>query len=654
MSPALDAASRRWTTLAVALAALPMALVLPLPVQGLLALVFALGSASALSARSLPRPLRVLLTLLALLGVLWFFGLGSMRMFSRDAGSALLSVMLGMKLLETATLRDARSAVVFGLFAIMAAFLQDQGPTTLLLALAAGLLAIATLDQLAALESPSGELAAHGEPAPGRRLRAAVWLLACSLPLAAAGFFLFPRLAQPLWALPQNSEEGRTGLSEDMSPGDISSLFIDDSPVMRVSFEGLMPPTAQRYFRGPVLSAFDGRRWTRGYVSNLPPAELEPLGPAIVHAVEQEPTDRRYLFALDLPAEVPQDGRLDHGRALQVAQPLSRLRRERFVSYADYRLEARLPQTLRQVLTDLPEGFNPRTVALGQQWRAEHGSAEAVIQAALEWFNAEFIYTLQPPLLGRDSVDDFLFESQRGYCEHFSSAFSVLMRAAGFPTRVVTGYQGGYVNPLGNYLVVAQSDAHAWTEVWIEGRGWMRVDPTNAVSPQRIERGAQSLRPPTAWREAGAPLRDAIDWLRRGWNDWVLGYGALQQQRLLRPFGVDRADWRQLGLALVVAAGLALALTVVLLLRRPPGALHPVDRAWQRLRRRLNRAGYALPATLGPRAAIAHLDGQPDLQALCRRYSDWAYGAPAKREPDARLLDALRKARITRRQRQST
>lgn len=649
-SQKLDRGAARWTTVASCSAVLPLGLVLPGQVQLLLLICFALGVASSLNQRLLPRALRIALTLIALVTVMWQFEIGSVRMFGRDAGSALLAVMLGMKLLETETLRDGRSAVVFGLFAVMAAFLQDQGPITLLLALAAGLVAIATLARLAALEYPDGTRLGGDDSAAATRLRlrGATRMLAYSLPLALVGFFLFPRLAQPLWGLPQNTEEGRSGLSEDMSPGDISSLFVDDTPIMRVSFDGPIPPAQQRYFRGPVLHDFDGRRWTRGYLANNHPAALLATGPRLGYTVEQEATDRRYLFALEQVDVAPRTAALDYGRAMLVEKPLGRLVRTRFESVTSYQLEPTLQRTLQRWLTQLPEGFNPRTVALAQQWQAEHGNAEGVIGAALQWFNAEFTYTLEPPLLGRDSVDDFLFETRRGYCEHFSSAFTVLMRAAGYPARVVTGYQGGRVNPLGDYLVVRQSDAHAWAEVWIRGRGWLRIDPTNAVAPERIEQGTQSLRPESPWTEAGVPLRNALDWLRRGWNDWVLGYGANQQQQLLRPFGVDKADWRDLGIALIVAAGLALALTVALLLRRPADGEHPVDRAWRKFRRRLRKSGIAVGPDSPPQRIAELLDAQQGMQQLCRRYSDWAYGPPSRREADQALLSALRSARPTR------
>lgn len=652
IAPALDRRTRSLVAATAVLAVLPLALHLPAASQALLLVCFALGVGAARSGRRLPRSVQALLTLTVLAAALWPFGITGGRLLSRDAGSALLAVMLGLKLAETGSLRDARSILVFGLFAVMAAFLQDQGPVTLLLALAAALATLAALAWLAQLESPDGDggLAARS---PTGLLRGAVWLLIASLPLAAVGFFLFPRLAQPLWGLPQNSELGRTGLSEEMSPGDLAALFSDDTPVLRVSFEGPIPPPAQRYFRGPVFHAFDGRRWTRGLVAGLEARPLE-AGPArIGHTVEQEPTDRQYLFALDLPIEVPQGARRDYGQAMLAPRPLTSLHRKRYVSAPDYVLEPAMEAVLRQTLTRLPEGFNPRAVALGRQWGREMREPRRRIERALAWFHESFTYTLSPGLFGRDSVDEFLFERRRGYCEHFAAAFTVLMRASGLPARIVTGYQGGYVNPVGNYLVVLQSDAHAWSEVWIEGEGWVRVDPTRAVSPERIERGSEAIRPASGWGEATRPLRDAVDWLRRSWNQWVLGYGAQQQQRLLRPLGIERADWKQLGAALAVASALALGLTLLWLLRRPPESADPVDLAWRRLRRRLLRAGHPLRPRDGPRTVARRLEGLPELQALCLRYSDFAFGPATRRESAERLRAELQRAQVPRTQRQS-
>jgi len=647
----VDVSGLRWTLAAAISAVLPLALVLPANTRLLLAACFSLGAISILRAHPLPRWLVAILALSALAAVLWLFGLGfGIRGFGRDAGSALLATMLGMKLLEVRGLRDARSVVVFGLFALMASFLQDQGPRTLLLALASGIVALATLAKLAELESPVGEnpFFAAQDRVPGRLL-SATRLLGLSLPLAIVAFLLFPRLAAPLWGLPQNMSEARTGLSEHMSPGDISRLYIDDTPVMRVTFDGPIPPPQQRYFRGPVLVNFDGRRWTRGYSSNVDPGILEPTAPRIAYELEQEPTERRYLFALDMPTQLPAGATFSHERSVRVRDPLNSLTRSRFESALDYRFEARLSSLLRNVFLAVPDDFNPKSLELARQWGAQLGGPEAVIQEALLLFNQQFTYTLEPPLLGRDSVDDFMFSTRSGYCEHFASAFVVLMRGAGIPARVVTGYQGGVVNPMGEYLVVRQSDAHAWAEVWLDGRGWVRIDPTNAVSPERIEQGSRSLLPESQWQPLRQPLLNALDWMRRGWNDLVLGYGAAQQSTLLRPIGIQNATWRELTSALAVAGGLALALTLILLLRLPQDRRSRVERAWEVFLQRCARYGIKKPVHQGPREFGHHLETRLPGWAgpLCERYSRWQFAErPDDHQVAERQLERdLRRAR---------
>lgn len=651
----VDRTTFAWCAAAALAAQLPLAMSLPGWLVGLLAFLTLLGMALGWSHVRPNAWLRLTLTLGAAGVVLYAHGFR----FGRDTGGALLTTMLALKLLELRHARDARSLLGFALFAVMAGFLQSQAPSVLLLALLAVVLVLAAMARVTEAELPSP---GHLTPAPRHRLRAALRLMVLSLPLAAAAFLFFPRLGSPLWGLPENAADARTGLSDDMAPGDIANLYADDSPALRVTFTARAPPPDQMYWRGPVLSLFDGRRWSRDGLDmwNRPPAELVPQGEPLDYEVTLEPTDRRYLVALDLPEAPPPETRLGSDRSvLTMRRTVSELLQYRMRSYPRYRFEPDLLQTLRQRATLLPGGFNPRTRALVEGWRAEGATDEEVIRRALDNFRANFTYTLNPQLLGRHSVDDFLFDTRQGYCEHFASAFAVMMRAADIPARVVTGYLGGTPNPIGGYWVVRQSDAHAWTEVWLAGAGWVRVDPTSAVSPERIERGTGSVdSSASGWKRYGQTLFHAGDWLRRSWNDVVLGFNAARQRNLLEPFGISEASTTQLGIALVVFVGLALAATLAILLRAPRSSPDPVVRAWRRFLRRLERAGIDKPPHEGPiafgqRAAAALPTAAQQLYALSQRYARRRYAA-VEVEPvaDAALCDDLRRFRVPTQKRQ--
>jgi protein-glutamine gamma-glutamyltransferase len=644
-----------WSAAAAACCLAPLAQFLPGWLLALAAALLAIGVALGLQRKVIPRWLRALITLTVTGLILWDYGIAFGSRFGRDTGAALLAAMLVLKVLELHTVRDARMLTSFGLFALMAAFLQDRGPLTLWLALIATLVTLAALARIAETETPPRQLRVAGDWRD--RLGDAGRLALLSVPVALVAFFLFPRLGSPMWGLPENTREARTGLSDSMAPGDIAQLFADDSPILRVSFDGPAPANAQLYWRGPVLSFFDGRRWTRsGWAGGLPPAAVEAIGPPLGYEVEQEPTERRYVMALDVPIEAAPEVAIGYDRMLSVRLPLIEVSRHRLVSATRYRLEPELKQTLRQEYLRLPPHTNPRAQALARQWRQQAGSDDrAVVTQALALFNAEFRYTLEPGLLGRDSTDEFLFETRAGYCEHFASAFGVLMRAAGIPARVVTGYQGGMRNPIGDYMVVRQSDAHAWNEIWLAGEGWVRVDPTNAVAPGRIERGIQAIggdqKRHARW---GQPLFDTADWMRRGWNQFVLGYDAVQQRHLLQGIGFEEADWRQLGMLLVAALGIAVAVTLVLLLRRPPESPDPLVCAWRRFVRRLARAGVAKPRHEGARdfaerAAAALPASAGAIRALSERYVRQRYAAAITgREERRRLCSDLRGFRIAR------
>jgi protein-glutamine gamma-glutamyltransferase len=645
-----------WCAAAASAAQLPLAVSLPAWLLGLLAFLTLGGAALGWRGIRLHALVRLPLTLGAAGMVLYAYGFR----FGRDTGGALLTTMLALKLLELRHARDARSLLGFALFAVMAGFLQSQAPGVMLLALLAVVLLVAAMARVTQAELAVP--AAHFPATPRRGLVSALRLVALSVPLAAAAFLFFPRLGSPLWGLPENAADARTGLSDDMSPGDIANLYADDSPAFRVTFTGREPDRDQRYWRGPVLTLFDGRRWSRdGFdMWNRSAAPLEPQGEPLDYVITLEPTDRRYLVALDLPETAAPETRLLSDRSLlTMRRAVSELLQYRMRSYAGYRFEPELGPRQRQSTTMLPGSSNPRTRALVESWRAAGAGDEEVIRRALENFRANFTYTLNPQLLGRHSVDDFLFETRQGYCEHFASAFAVMMRAADIPARIVTGYLGGAPNLIGGYWVVRQSDAHAWTEVWLAGEGWVRIDPTSAVSPERIERGTGSIESSSSgWGRYADTLLQAGDWLRRSWNDVVLGFNAARQRNLLEQFGIPEASTTQLAIALVIFVGLALAATLALLLRAPRASPDPVVRAWRRFLRRLERAGIAKPPHEGPvafgeRAAAALPAAAQQLATLSQRYARRRYaGGSVEPGADAALCDDLRQFRVPSHKRQ--
>jgi transglutaminase-like putative cysteine protease len=640
--PPLDAATRGWCYAAAAACLLPLLLRLPTGIA--LAIAACAVVVGALSwRRPLPWWLRALLALAVFGAVFAAHGFA----FARDTGCALLAAMLALKPSETVRVRDARSLLGFALFAPFATFLLDQGPLSLLLGLAGAALALHALLRLADFEAG---IAGTG-PGGWQRFRAVLGLVGVGLPLAMAAFWLFPRLATPLWGTPGMSQ-ARPGLSDHMSPSEWVDLLSDDSPALRVQFFGPTPAPAQRYWRGYTFWDFDGRSWTPSrWIGAMPPPAIVPGKTRWTYELEVEPTDRRQLVALDLPLAAPEGATLDHDYGLAVDRPLAELRRWQLHSAPPATFEPALSPALRNAALRLPPGFNPRTLALAKQWRAEAGDDDAaIVRRAMSMFHDHFAYTLAVPLPGRNAVDEFLFDTREGYCQHFSSAFVVLMRAAGIPARVVAGYAGGTYNRIGGYWLVRRSDAHAWAEVWLPGRGWVREDPTAAVSPERVydtladraQAGGDGL----FGGIGGGRVFEIGDWLRRGWNDLVLGFDASRQRNLLRALHVPGDSDRVLLVAFVVAALLALA-WMGWRVAREQRERDPLLRAWHALGRRYARRGLG-PEPHEPAGAWARrLNGSsPDsspLQALAARFTEWRY-ASHQRDPrrDRDLLRDLR------------
>jgi protein-glutamine gamma-glutamyltransferase len=586
-----------------------------------------------------PLFLKLPLMTLLLLAVVATYG----SIFGREPGSAFAVGLLVLKLLESEAPRDARVGVGFGCFALMAALLFDQGlPVTIVVAL--GLLpALATLQ---ALEP------AHTQVSLPRAFLPVLGVLAAALPLALLAFVLVPRLGAPLWGAP-NQEQARTGLSDRMSPGNFTELLTDDHPALRVSFEGTPPAPDRRYFRAYVMWRYDGRNWehVRVMQNGRPrtPSPIEVRDPISYH-VDLEPDDGRVLPALDVPLTAPDGARLSADRELRSDQPVHDPLGYSLRSALVYRMQPALPSGLRRLALRLPDGFNPRTLALAAQWRQRYGSRDGdIVQAALALFHdGGFSYTLAPAPLGRDAVDDFLFGTREGFCEHYSSAFTVLMRAAGIPARVVTGYQGGYWNRLGNYLLVRRSDAHAWSEVWLDGRGWVRVDPTASVRPERVNLGAAAAAgDQLGWTRRSwlGELSNRWDVVNRWWNRGVIGFDALRQRGLLTPFGIRDTDTRTLGLLLAVGSAAFIGLGLAWALWRRERE-DPLQASVHRLQRKLARRGIVRRRNEGPqhyftRAARALPEQRRDLHRLMQRYLELRY---AHAEPPPELLRDFQRA----------
>jgi transglutaminase-like putative cysteine protease len=452
----------------------------------------------------------------------------------------------------------------------------------------------------------------------------------------------------------------RPGLSDKMAPGEMVDLMNDETVTLRARFRGATPPTSQMYWRGPVLWNFDGRQWTQPrWFRGLPPAPVRSSRVLWDYDLEVEATDDRQFVALDLPRAAPPNSRLSLDHGIYAEQTLTSLTRWHLQSSPPVNYEPDLRETMRRAALALPEGYNPRTLALAQRWRRElSGNDAAIVERAMTMIHREFAYTLTTPLLGRHSVDEFLFDQKAGFCEHFSSSFVVLMRSAGIPARVVTGYAGGYYNRIGDYWLVRRSDAHAWAEVWLQGRGWVRVDPTAAVAPERIYDTLADRAPGASglFGSIGAvtPLFNLSDWMRRGWNDFVLGFDANRQQRLLQPFGVDRLDSTKLIVLFVLFASVA-GLWMIWLSSRGERERDPVLRAWHALGRRYRRLGLERephePALAwAERVGKARPDLAIGLLQLSQHFSDWRYagGQAGRREARELRNELVRALRVHR------
>jgi transglutaminase-like putative cysteine protease len=522
-----------------------------------------------------------------------------------------------MKLLETRTVRDLTVLLFLSYFALFAAFLYNQSMMQLPYMLLTAWVLTATLMRIHQTEA-----------APLREASVTTAkMFVQALPLAVLLFLFFPRLPGQFWAVPAR-EQAITGLSEEMSPGTVSELSLSSQIVFRARFQGDPPPPRERYWRGPVLHQFDGRTWRRAGTP-FQRQEVVAQGQTYRYRVSLEPQENNWVFPLDVVTGWDQ-GRLarsaDYQLSVRGSGPISVLTSFDLQSSTSYAITDPLPDQIRMWDTNFARGRNPRAQALAREMRADAGSDQAFIQALLSKFNKEeYYYTLEPPVLEINAVDDFLFNTKRGFCEHFASAFTLMVRSVGIPARVVTGYQGGEYNPLGGYLIVRQSDAHAWSEVWLEGRGWQRVDPTAAIAPERIERGLNAAMgsdepvPDRLIRNSAllSKLRLAWDAANTFWNDQVVQFGEAQQRWLLKQLNVEDAQWQHLGAALLTSLIVFfVGISLYLAWRFRPRARDPVAHVYEQLCRNLARRGLPRLAYEGPNDYVARVSqARPDLAA---------------------------------------
>lgn len=550
----------------IAMVVLPQVGHLPVWCSALVALVLLWRGALAWQSKPLPSHWWLALILVVAISATWAT---HRTLLGRDAGVTMIVILLALKTLELRAQRDAFVVFFLGFFCMLSNFFFSQ---SLLTAFAMLLALLGLLTALVNAHMPVGK------PPLMTAAKIAGQMALLGAPIMLVLFMLFPRLA-PLWGMPGDSRMGRSGLSADMQVGTIAKLALDDSIAMRIKFAQALPKSADVYLRGPVLSAFDGREWLPLPASMASASHLRVSGAPMDYEVTLEPQNKPWVFVLDAAATAPilanYTLRMTPDLQWLADRPISELVRYKAQSYPQFTHgplgQGQSMELSLQNYIDLPAGFNPRTLQLAADMRRDPRYAAAdtatLVAAVMQRLRTGgYEYTLEPGIYGKNTADEFLFDRKAGFCEHIASSFVVLMRALDVPARVVTGYQGGEFNALDGYWVVRQSDAHAWVEVWQAG-SWVRVDPTAAVSPQRIE-SFQRLATPTGafggainsalgnvWSTVGfnplIQLRSVWDAVNNTWNQKVLNYTQAKQFELLKNLGFASPSWEDLSYVII-------------------------------------------------------------------------------------------------------
>ena len=601
-----------------------------------------------------------LLMLMLLAGILYSYH----TLIGRNAGSAMLLGLLCLKLLEIHSFRDIAIIINLALFSIVINFLFSQTiPVAVIMLFALFFIFSALIGfqhdykkRKPAALIPLSTIYLNEK----NHFKLAIKMLLQALPFAIVLFMLFPRVNGPLWGLPEDAFSGKTGLTDQMSPGRISQLSNDSSVAFRVKFNSKPPPSIQLYWRGPVMWHFDGYNWTAPANERiaLRNYSFQALRQPVSYTITLEPHNNYWLFALDMPSTIPGNARLSADMQVLSLRPVEKLRRYELTSYTRYILPTYSQFNMEKYLR-VPASSSPRARKLMQRLQDKNNNENSIANVLNYFATQDFYYTRNAPLLFDQPIDEFLFDSKRGYCEHYASSFAILMRLAGIPSRVVTGYQGGELNPLDGYMTLRQSDAHAWVEVYLTEKGWVRIDPTAAIPPGNIENAADARRLNSSQQKPSRIFesswlskslkraRFAWDAVNNRWNQWVLGYDNNSQKALFKAIGIPEISWQGLSQLLFSILGILTGLLALLVFKKNRNHQDEVQKLYQLFLRKLKKQGlskhHAEGANDFAKRAILKLPGQKSsIEQISQLYQQCRYN-----KPQAHTINSLKQAITT-------
>ncbi len=567
---------------------------------------------------------------------------------------ALLLTAFALKLIELSQRKDAYVLLFLGYFVCITEFLFSQD---LLITLYSLVTVVLITTALVALHQPGQQQFNRGT------IRLASVMLLQAMPLMVVLFFVFPRFG-PLWTVPIMSHTAKTGMTDFMKPGDVASISQSADVAFRVKFDGAIPAKSTLYWRGLVFSRLEQGVWSALGYYDVPAQEQRPrrvntTGAALHYDIIMEPTQQNWLYSLHYAHSNTPGVMHTSDYRLFSPTPVETEFMYSVDTWSEVPTEPQLSDWRRKTETKLPPGGNPRTRQLALDLRGDTSSAQDYVQRVLDNFTSEaFVYTLRPGTLsGRHPIDQFMFQSRRGFCEHYASAFVFMMRAAGVPARVVAGYQGGEINPVNKTVIVHQFDAHAWAEVWIAQKGWVRVDPTAAVSPQRIELGLEealafegsflAAAPLSPLRYRSIPLLNQLrlryDALTYRWQSWIVGFDRDEQFDLLHRF-FGEISVRSFATLLLGSWALVLVpVAISLFLKRDTHPSSPLDKHYRKFCARMTRIGLVreageTPGQFALRATRAVPDWSDHLSEITALYNQLAYADASLSDRNSKLV----------------